>query len=97
LKADSIITKELDLAKFFHRQRVQTHAILALLTGKQSYLVEKMSNLIIRESSDFSNTSFDSELSAWEKENAQIYRQLPESKDKTDKRIVDIFMLSKAA
>ena len=56
-----------------------------------------MSNLIIRESSDFSNTSFDSELSAWEKENAQIYRQLPESKDKTDKRIVDIFMLSKAA
>ena len=84
MKADSIITKELDLAKFFHRQRVQTHAILALLTGKQSYLVEKMSNLIIRESSDFSNTSFDSELSNWEHENPQIYRKMTASTDKVD-------------
>ena len=84
MKADSIITKELDLAKFFHRQRVQTHAILALLTGKQSYLVEKMSNLIIRESSDFSNTSYDSELSSWEYENKQIYRKMAASTNKVD-------------
>ena len=69
MKSESIIDKELDFAKFLHRQRVHTHAILALLTGKQSYMVEKMSNLTIRESSDFSNTSFDSELSNWEPEN----------------------------
>ena len=59
-------------------------------------MVEKMSNLIIRESSDFSVTSFDSELSNWEHENEQIYRQMPVSTDKIDKRIIDIFMLRKA-
>ena len=35
---------------------------MALLSGKQSYLVEKMSQLTIKESTDSENESFDDEL-----------------------------------
>lgn len=61
-KVDTILSKELDLKKFLFRQRLFTHAVMALLSGKQSYMVEKMSQLVIRESSDFSHTSNDEEL-----------------------------------
>ena len=43
LKSRSALTKELDLKKFIIRQRLQTTAILGLLTGQQSFFVDKMS------------------------------------------------------
>ena len=95
-KVNSILTKELNLKKFLIRQRISTHAILALLSGKQTYLIGKMSQMIIRESSDFSNTSLDDEIDYWERENKNYYREVAASTDKVDKRIVDLYLLRKA-
>ena len=62
-KSESYLTKEMDLKKFIVRQRTATTSLIAMLTGKQSYFVDKMSELTIRESSNFEETSSDSELS----------------------------------
>ena len=64
-KSQSTLIKELDLQKFLYRQRLQTTAILGLLNGRQSFFVDKMSQLVIRESSNLDETSSDSELSDW--------------------------------
>ena len=56
------MNKELDLQKFIYRQRVQTNALIGLLTGRQNVFVDKMSKLVIRESSDMAETSSDAEL-----------------------------------
>ncbi len=56
------MVKELDLQKFMHRQRLWTTSMLGLLNSRQSLFVNKMSQLIIRESSDSQNTSDDNEL-----------------------------------
>ena len=62
-KAQSSVTKELDLVKFIHRQRLQTFAILATLNGRQRFMVDKMATMLIRESSDLNDsTSLDDEL-----------------------------------
>lgn len=60
-KSHNRLTKELDLRKFIHRQRVFTTAVIGLLSGPQSRFVDKMSQLILRESSA-SETSGDDEL-----------------------------------
>ena len=38
---------------------------MGLLSGSQSFFVDKMSQLVIRESSNLEETSQDSELSDW--------------------------------
>ena len=53
LKAKSRIDKELDLRKFILRQRMQATALLGLLNGRQSLFVDKMSQMVIRESDNF--------------------------------------------
>lgn len=62
MKSQSELSKELDLKKFLHRQRLQSVAILGLLNGRQSFFVDKMSQMFIRESSNHSLTSSDEEL-----------------------------------
>lgn len=42
-KAKSSLNKELDLGKFIYRQRLQTTAVLGLLSGRQSFFVDRMS------------------------------------------------------
>ena len=42
----------MDLHKFIFRQRLQTTAILALLKGRQSAFVDKMSELVLKESTN---------------------------------------------
>ena len=59
------MNKELDLRKFIHRQRLSTTALLGLLDGRQSLFVDKMSQLVIRDSSNLDETSSDEELSDW--------------------------------
>ena len=73
-KSESIISKQLDLKKFLWRQQIHTTAVMALLSGKQSYLVEKMSQLTIKESTDSENTSFDEDLDDMQQENMNYYR-----------------------
>ena len=63
MKSQSYLNKELDLQKFIYRQRVQTYALMGLLSGRQNVFVDKISNLVIRESSDMAETSSDAELS----------------------------------
>ena len=48
-KSESMIRKELDLRKHLKRQRVNTTAILGLLSGRQAFFVDKMAQMIIRE------------------------------------------------
>jgi len=56
-KAETSIWKELDLQKFIKRQRVTMYAALALLSGRQQFIVDKMSNMLIRESSDLDEST----------------------------------------
>ena len=55
-----------------------------------------MSQLIIRESSNFEETSCDSELSDWQRDNMQYARSMTHSTDKVDKRLISLYMMSKA-
>ena len=44
-----MIRKELDLRKHLKRQRVNATDILGLLSGRQSFFVDKMAQMVIRE------------------------------------------------
>ena len=88
--------KELDLRKFIHRQRVFTTAILGLLSGTQSRFVDKMSQLVIRESSNLEETSSDQELSEPLNQDENYTAKMIKSQDKVDKRLVNLYKLRKA-
>lgn len=96
LKSQSKISKELDLRKFIYRQRLQTTAILGLLTGRQNFFVDKMSQLVIRESSNLDETSDDSELSDWQQDNMDYAKALAESRNKVDERLINLYRIRKA-
>ena len=62
-KAESKVTKELDLVKFMQRQRFTQYASIALMSSHQRFMTDKMSSMLIRESSDLDDgTSDDMEL-----------------------------------
>jgi len=62
-KAESSVTKELDIVKFMRRQRYTQYASLALMSNHQRFMTDKMSSMLIRESSDLDDaTSEDMEL-----------------------------------
>ena len=65
LKSQSGIMKEMDLRKFIHRQRTTMTALLGLCSGRQSFFIDKLAQLVIRESSNMEETSSDAELSDW--------------------------------
>ena len=89
--------KELDLQKFIHRQRVFTTAILGLLSRTQSKFVDKMSQLVIRESSNFEETSSDQELlSDLLNQDENYTAKMIKSVDKVDKRLVNLYRVRKA-
>ena len=71
-KSTTSLAKELDLQKFLHRQRVLVTSLLGLLKGRQSAFVDYFSQLVVRESSDMSNTSEDDELDDWSQKNMQF-------------------------
>ena len=56
------IEKELDLEKVLHRLRVFVYATLGTLSKDQSIFVDKMSRMVIRESSEDHAESSDKEL-----------------------------------
>ena len=87
----------MDLQKFIFRQRLQTTAILALLKGRQSAIVDKMSELVLSSTSDRICGSSDDELNLITQQafNTSI-KKLIKSTDETDKRIVDQYMIRQA-
>ena len=96
IKSQSTLNKELDLRKFIYRQRLQTTAILGLLTGRQSFFVDKMSQLVIRESSNLDETSEDAELSDWQRDNMDYAKAMTESQNLVDQRLISLYKTRKA-
>ena len=96
-KSQSSITKEMDLRKFIFRQRLTTNAMLGLLSGRQSFFVDKMSQLIIRESdSQTEYTSSDNELSDWNEDNMRYVEKMAHSTSHVDKRLMNLYIVCKA-
>ena len=60
-KSEISMNKELDLVKFLRRMRLFTFATLALLSRRQQFIVDNLSTMLIRESSDFDESTSDDE------------------------------------
>ena len=95
LKSKNKLEKELDLRKFIHRQRVFTTAAIGLLTGSQSLFVNKMAQMVVRESSD-TNTSADDELDDLQKTDTLYVKKMMLSQGKVDNRLINLYKLRKA-
>ena len=58
---------------------------MALLTGKQSFFIDKMSQMLIRESSESEETSHaEDEHYEWGQEDARYAEKLAKSKERVD-------------
>ena len=55
-----------------------------------------MSQMLIRESSNFEETSDDEELSDWGKDDLKYANKLALSTDRVDRRLIDLYMIKKA-
>ena len=95
-KANTRLSKELDLRKFVLRQRLQTAAIMGLLSGRQKSYIDRISQLVIRESSDLDETSSDRELSDWQRDEMDYAKRMAQSSNIIDKRLIGIYRLRKA-
>ena len=71
-KSSSRLSKQLDLQKFLHRQRVLMASLLGLLKGRQSSFVDYYSQVVIREYDDMEKTSEGDELDDWSKKNIEF-------------------------
>ena len=60
-KSEISMNKELDLVKFMRRMRLFTFATLALLSRRQQYIGDNLSTMLMRESSDFDDSTSDDE------------------------------------
>ena len=90
--SQSYLNQEMDLQKFIFRQRVHTTAILALLKGKQSVFVDKMSELVLQESteSDHIASSSDDELNTiTQSVSNKDLKSMRKSGNKIDKMLLD--------
>ena len=70
---------------------------MGTLTADQSVFVDKMSRMIVRESTDFEETSSDEELgeSKERKDFLLSSNRLMKSSNKTDQRFMNIFKIRK--
>jgi hypothetical protein len=55
-----------------------------------------MSQMVIRESSNLDETSSDSELSDWQRDNMDYAKNMTMSVDKVDERLINIYRIRKA-
>lgn len=83
-KSRKSVAKEMDLLKFIQGQRWQATAILGLLTGRQSFFVEKLSQMVINESSDLDESSSMSENNDWQKDTVNYAHQMLVSQNSVD-------------
>ena len=87
----------MDLRKFIFRQRLTANVMLGLLSGRQSFFADKMSQLIIRESdSESEMTSSDNELSDWKEDNMRTVNKMATSTSQVDKRFMKLYIYRKA-
>lgn len=92
-KAETSVNKELDLIKFIQRQRQNTFSNLATLNARQQFMVDKMSTMLIRESSDLNDrTDTDDELMQENVVDIEHHsRKIFLSKKKMDRRIIQAY------
>ena len=55
-----------------------------------------MSQLVLRESSNLEETSDDSELSDWQRDNMDYAKAIAESRNKVDERLINLYRIRKA-
>lgn len=96
LKSQSSIAKEMDLRKFIHRQRTTMTALLGLCSGRQSFFIDKLAQLVIRESSNMEETSSDAELSDWQRDSMDYVKLMTQSTNKVDSRLIELYRIRKA-
>ena len=86
----------MDLQKFLFRQRLQTTAILAILKGRQLAIVDKMSELVLQDSTDLcqSQTSSDDELNLIAREASNgNFKKMMHSNNKVDKQLFNQLLI----
>ena len=96
-KSEISMNKELDLVKFMRRMRLFTFATLALLNRRQQYIGDNLSTMLMRESSDFDDsTSDDGELNEENEPDIEEHsKKIFMSKDKVDQRFIKIFKIKR--
>ena len=58
--------------------------------------MDKMSQMVIRESSNLDETSSDSDLSDWQNDNMDYAKRMVLSSSKVDARLINLYRLKKA-
>ena len=98
MKSQSSLQKEMDLKKFIMRQRLQTISLLSLLNGRQSFFVDRLSQMVVRESSNFEWTSSDQNLSDKNRDSKITHnvQSMTNSTNKIDQRLLNIFIMRQA-
>ena len=93
-RANAEIERELDLGKFFDRQRVQMLAVLALLTPQQAAIAASFSELIVPDHNGKEPSSSDSEDHSNSKLKdlllASAIKRTERSTDRTDRRLISL-------
>ena len=69
---------------------------MGLLSGRQSFFVDKMSQMVIRESSNLEETSSDNELSDWQRDNMAYAKRMAQSSNTVDQRLLNFYRIRKA-
>ena len=71
---------------------------LAQMTGAQTFLIDKMSELVIRESSESSETSLDEEFDNIDYLSVKVadLKKMTTSKNLTDRRLINFYLLNQA-
>ena len=87
----------MDLKKFLLNKKIEKNAILSLLTGRQAYFLDIMSQMVVRESSNFEWTSSDEQLDGQGKSNVmdKQVRHIANSDSKVDQRLINLFIYQK--
>ena len=73
------------------------NAILGLLTGPQSFLIDKVSRMVVRESSNFEDTSSDEQLDdVFTEKLGNRIEQMTKSSNTVDKRLMNLYVVNQA-
>ena len=96
-KSQISLEKELDLVKFLRRMRLFTYATLSLLNRRQQFISDNLSTMLIRESSDFDeSTSDDGELNEENEPDVEHHSSnIYFSKNLTDQRLIKIYQIKR--
>lgn len=97
-KSQVLIEKELDLQKIIHRLRLLIFSSIGFLSKEQSVFIDKMSEVVLHESTADAPTSSDNELDekTARKEVVVAAKRMMNSDDKADARFINVFRLMTA-